>query len=146
MKPQHFLSVALIFFAAFSLASTALAQGEPTIAPEVSRLIAEEGIDAAKARFDEMSKSDSLDFGIEISGLHTLLGAYMQARNIEAAEAVGEMTGQLTQSMMLGMPGMGAQMEQMQKADQAAKEQARREREQEQKLEQKKQARALSFK
>ena len=63
MKPQHFLSVALIFFAAFSLASTALAQGEPTIAPEVDRLIADEGIDAAKARFDEMAKSDSLDFG-----------------------------------------------------------------------------------
>jgi hypothetical protein len=138
MKPQLFLSIALFIFAAFPMASTALAQAEPTIAPEIGRLIAEEGIDAAKARFDEMAKSDSLDFGTEISGLHALLGAYMQAGNNEAAEAVGEMTGQLTQSMMFSMPGMGAQMEQMQKADQAAKEQARRERDEEQKLAQKK--------
>jgi len=142
MKPQHLLTVALFMFAAFQLASIAFAQGEPTIAPEVGRLIAEEGIDAARARFDEMAKSDSLDIGTEISGLHTLLGAYMQAGNNEAAEAVGQMTGQLTQSMMMNMPGMGAQMEQMQKAEQAAQEQKRRNRQEAQRLEQERLAQA----
>ena len=77
-----FLLACFIFATPFSL----FARGEPTIAPEIGRLIAEQGVDAGQVRFDELSESDSLDAGVEIEGLHTLMTAYMQAGNHAAAD------------------------------------------------------------
>lgn len=131
------LYILFISFVAVT-ASPAFSQEQPVIAPEVGRLLAEESVDAAKARFNELAKSDSLNMATEISGLHTLLAAYMQSGNHEAAEAVGEMASELTMAMISG--GMGMDMEAMKKADMAAREQERLNREEEQKLAQKQKA------
>ena len=131
---------ALFIFCVLATASPVYAQGEPVIAPEVGRLMAEEGVDAANARFNEMAKSDSLNMTDEIQGMHTLMSAYMQAGNHEAAEAVANMAAQLTMSMMSG--GMGMDLEAMEQAEMAAREQEKRNREEEQKLAQKQQARS----
>jgi hypothetical protein len=114
--------IALVIFCVLVTTSPAYAQDQPVIAPEVGQLIAEEGIDAAKNRFKELVKSDSLNLTTEIQGMHTLLGAYMQAGNNEAATAVGEMAAELTMSMLSGGMGngMGMDMEALQQAEMAA--------------------------
>ena len=66
---------------------------EPVIAPEIGQIISEKGVDAANARFAELMQSDSLDYTAESQGLMTLMTAYMQAGNQQAASAVGEMEG-----------------------------------------------------
>ena len=104
-----------------ALPATGAAQTAAVIAPEIGQLIDEEGIDAARKRFEELIESPSLNLGAEAQGLMTLMGGYMQAGNYEAGEAVAEMSGLLTQKMMSSPssglpPGM---MEQMQKAEQA---------------------------
>ena len=101
---------------------------EPTIAPEIGRIIAEEGVEAAQARFAEMAADPSLNAALEIQGLTTLATAYIQANNIEAATAVGEMTSQLTMAMISGggmqlPPEMAGQMEAARQAEEAAAEQ-----------------------
>lgn len=128
--------IALFIFCVFVTASPAIAQDQPVIAPEVGQLIAEEGIDAAKARFKDLAKSDSLNLTTEIQGMHTLLAAYMQAGNNEAAQAVGEMSAELTMSMLSGGMGngMGMDMEALQQAEIAAREQEEKNREEERKL------------
>jgi len=94
----------------------ALAAGEPVIAPEVERLIAEEGIEAAKARYQELSQSDSLNIFVETQGLQALARTYSQAGKQDAEEAVNEMMSDITMKMMSAMmsqgmpPGMGQQM------------------------------------
>jgi hypothetical protein len=105
--------------------STALAQQEPVIAPEIGQLIADQGIDAAKQRFAELIESPSLNLNLETEGLMTLMSAYMQAGNQEAGAAVGEMYGQLIQKMISGASGVfpPGMMEEMQKAEQAEKAQ-----------------------
>lgn len=131
--------IALIIFCVFVSVSPANAQDQPVIAPEIGQLIAEEGIDAAKVRFKELAQSDSLNLNIEVQGMHTLLGAYMQAGNNEAAEAVGAMTAELTMSMLSGGMGngMGMDMEAMQQAEMTAREQEEKNREEERKQAQK---------
>ena len=44
--------------------ATATPQGEPVIAPEIGRLISEQGIDAARERFRELAEFPSLDFNL----------------------------------------------------------------------------------
>lgn len=105
--------------------AAAAAQREPVIAPEIGRLIAEQGIDAAKHRFAELVESPSLDFNLETQGMMTLMSGYMQAGNNEAAEVVAEMNGQMMQKMLSGTQGMYPSgmseiMVEMQKAEQAA--------------------------
>lgn len=114
---------------------------EPTIAPEIGRIIAEEGIEAANARFSEMVNDPSLDVTMEIQGLTTLATAYIQANNIEAATAVGNMTQQLTMAMMSGIsmqqqPGMTAQMDAYKQGEEAAAAQDAAEKKEQLKLEQ----------
>lgn len=115
---------------------------EPTIAPEIGRIIAEEGIEAANARFSEMANDPSLDPSLEIQGLTTLATAYIQANNIEAATAVGEMTQQMTMAMISGSPmmqspEMSAQMEAYQQAEEASAVQEAAEEQEQARLEQK---------
>jgi hypothetical protein len=108
-----------------ALPANGTAQTAPVIAPEIGQLIAEEGIDAARQRFEELIESPSLNFGVEAQGLMALMGGYMQAGNHEAGEAVAEMSGLLTQKMMSSPSGGLPQgmMEQMQIAEQAEKAQ-----------------------
>ena len=105
--------------------ATAAAQGEPVIAPEIGRLISEQGIATARQRFTELAESPSLDFNLETQGMMTLMSAYMQAGNNEAAEAVAEMNAQMMQKMLSGTQatypaGMSEIMAEMEKAEQAA--------------------------
>lgn len=114
---------------------------EPTIAPEIGQIIAEEGIEAANMRFSEMINDPSLNVTMEIQGLTTLATAYIQANNIEAATAVGEMTQKLTMAMMSGIsmqqqPGMATQMEAYKQAEEAAAAQEAAEKKEQLKLEQ----------
>ena len=98
--------------------------GEPVIAPEIGRVIAEEGVDAANARFAELTTAGGLDYAVENQGLMVLMTSYMQAGNEEAAAAVGEMYAQLMQQMLSGAgnaypPGMAEAMAEAQKAQEA---------------------------
>jgi hypothetical protein len=130
-----------IFFLVLVTAYPAYAQDQPMIAPEIGQLIAEDGIDAAWERFNEMANNDSLNMSIEMQGMNTLMSSYMQAGNQEAAQAVAEMNSRLTMSMLSdAMEGMGMDLEAMQQAEMAANEQEKINRAQAQKLEQKKQA------
>lgn len=134
-----FSAILMLSVSLLALPGDAVAQGAPVIAPEIGQLIAEQGVDAANARFAELIQSPALDYNVENQGLMALMSSYMQAGNIEAAEAVGEMYGQLVQQMMSGPssafpPGM---MEEMQKADEAAKAQRAAEQVAEQEMQQK---------
>lgn len=122
MKLILSVGVILLFTALFPGTSRS---SEPTIAPEIGKLIADQGVESANVRFAEMVQYPTLDYTIESQGLMTLMSSYMQAGQNEAAEAVGEMYAQLVQQMMSAPssafpPGM---MEEMQKADEAAKAQ-----------------------
>lgn len=113
--------VILVLLMAVYAGPPALAQ-EPVIAPEIGRIISEEGVGAANARFAELMQSDSLDYNIESQGLMTLMTAYIQSGNNEAASAVGEMYAQLMQDMLTGAvsaypPGMAEAMAEAQKAE-----------------------------
>ncbi len=88
------ISLFTVLFPGTSLSS------EPTIAPEIAKLIADHGAESANVRFAEMVKYPTLDYTLESQGLMTLMSSYMQAGNYEAAEAVGEMYAQLMQQMM----------------------------------------------
>ena len=139
-----FFAILLLSASLLALPGDAVTQGAPVIAPEIGQLIAEQGVDAANARFAELLQTPSLDYNVENQGLMTLMSSYMQAGNNEAAEAVGEMYGLLMQQMMSGHssafpPGM---MEEMQKADEAAKAQRAEEQALEQEMQQKAQERS----
>lgn len=115
------LAALLALYAA--CAGLAMAQ-EPVIAPEIGQVISEDGVDAANARFAELMQSPSLDYNIESQGLMTLMSAYMQSGNQEAASAVGEMYAQLMQQMMSSAtstyaPGMAEVMAEAEKAEEA---------------------------
>jgi hypothetical protein len=120
----------------------ALAAGEPAIAPEVKRLIDEESIDAAKARYQELSQSTSLNSIVEAKGLRDLWSAYQQAGQQDAAEAVSEMMSDMTTKMMAAMmsqsmsPGTMQQMQAQARAKQQAEQQAKEQRKQKQQAEQ----------
>jgi len=97
---------------------------EPVIAPEIGQIISEDGVDAANARFAELMQSPSLDYNMESQGLMTLMTAYIQSGNEEAASAVGEMYAQLMQQMLSGgagayPPGMADAMAEAQKTEEA---------------------------
>jgi len=131
-------------------AGLALAQ-EPVIAPEIGQIISENGVDAANARFAELMQSPTLDYTIESQGLMTLMTAYMQSGNQQAASAVGEMYAQLMQQMMSGAssaypPGMAEAMRDAQKAEEAqqAADQAAAEAEQQKQQQQVAQSRGKS--
>jgi len=99
---------------------------EPVIAPEIGQIISEDGVDAANARFAELMQSPSLDYNMESQGLMTLMTAYIQSGNEEAASAVGEMYAQMMQQMLSGAsgaypPGMAEAMAEAQKAEEAQK-------------------------
>ena len=116
--------LSLLVFISIGVQTSPVQAQEPVIAPEIGKVIAEEGVDAANQRFEELMASPSLDYGVETQGLMTLLSAYMQAGNQEAAEAVGEMYAQLMQSMLSGAPGaypqgMAEAMAEAQKAEEA---------------------------
>jgi hypothetical protein len=139
-----FFAILILCVSLSALPNDAFAQGAPIIAPEIGQLIAEQGVDAANARFAELIQSPDLDYNIENQGLMTLMSSYMQAGNNQAAEAVGQMYGKLMQQMMSGPssafpPGM---MEEMQKADEAAKELQATEQAAEQEMQQKAQERS----
>jgi len=137
--------------------------GEPVIAPEVKRVIAEEGIEAAKARYQELIQSDSLDFMLETGSLQKLWGTYQQDGKQDAAEAVGEMLSDMAMKMMtttMGMstaagqlmsPGLAAQIKDqqmqllaqqqaLQKTEQKAEAQRKQERLAEQRVNEERQA------
>jgi len=119
-KPVTLLS--LLVFISISVRTPPVQAQEPVIAPEIGRVIAEEGVDAANQRFTELMASESLDYTAEMQGLMTLMNTYMQAGNEEAAGAVGEMYAQVMQTMMAGapnayMPGMAEAMAEAQKAE-----------------------------
>lgn len=105
--------------------STAVAEQEPVIAPEIGQLIAEQGVDAANQRFAELIETPSLNYNLETQGMMTLMSSYMQAGNEQAVEAVGEMYAQLMQKMMSGSSSVfpAGMMEEMQKVEQAEKAQ-----------------------
>lgn len=137
---------ALVTLLALYAASTdlALAQ-EPVIAPEIGQIISSDGVDAANARFAELMQSPSLDYNMESQGLMTLMTAYMQSGNQEAASAVGEMYAQLMQQMMSGAtsaypPGMAEAMAEAQKAEEAQKAADQAAAEAEQQMQQKQEA------
>lgn len=118
---------------------------EPVIAPEIGQVISEEGIDAASARFAELMQSGSLDYNLESQGLMTLMTAYIQSGNNEAASVVGEMYAELMQQMLAGAgnaypPGMAEAMAEAQKADEAQKAQEKAAAEAEQQMQQRQQA------
>ena len=122
--------VSLIILVLLGGSANAAPQGEPVIAPEIGRLISEQGIDAARQRFTELAESPSLDFNLETQGMMTLMSAYMQAGNNEAAEAVAEMNAQMMQKMLSGTQtmypaGMSEIMAELQQAEQAADAQRR---------------------
>ena len=52
------MKILYILFISFVVvtSSPAFSQEQPVIAPEVGRLLAEEGVDAAKARFNELDQ------------------------------------------------------------------------------------------
>lgn len=133
--PAHLiLTLCILAASLLALPANGAAQTSLVIAPEIGQLIDDEGIDAARQRFEELIESPSLNFGAEAQGLMALMGGYMQAGNYEAGEAVAEMSGLLTQKMMSSPssglpPGM---MEQMQKAEQAERAQRQAALEQEQ--------------
>ncbi|MDH3620921.1 MAG: hypothetical protein OER91_08525 [Gammaproteobacteria bacterium] len=136
MNRLRTFALAVAVFSSLSITVTAAAD-EPVIAPEIGRLIAEDSLDAAKTRFKELLKTDSLNHTAEIQALHSLMSAYMQAGNMEAGSAVGEMSAELTMQMMssggaYGMPGMD--MQQLQQMEDAQKAQEEAERQEEQKL------------
>lgn len=119
-RPITFLCV--LVFLGISMPTTPLQAQEPVIAPEIGKVIAEEGVDAANQRFAELMASGSLDYTAEMQGLMTLMSAYMQAGNEEAGGAVGEMYTQVMQQMMASAsnaypPGMADAMAEAQKAE-----------------------------
>ena len=137
MNRLHTLVVVIAFLSGLSIAAHAVAQGTPVIAPEIARVISEDGVDAAKTRFKELLASESLNHTAEVSAMHSLMSSYMQAGNMEAGSAVGEMSAELTMLMMsaggaYSMPGMD--MEQLRKMEEAEKAQEQQAREEEQKL------------
>jgi len=122
--PITFLS--LLVFISISVRTSPVQAQEPVIAPEIGKLIAEEGVDAANQRFAQFLSSGSLNYTAETQGLMTLLNAYMQAGNQEATGAVGEMYAQLMQQMMTGgsnalPPGMAAAIFEAQTAEEEQK-------------------------
>ena len=136
-----FLALIFLVFALTVFPDVSQAQ-EPVIAPEIGRIIAEEGVDAANERFAELMQSGSLDYMLENQGLMTLMSSYIQAGNNEAAEAVGEMYGQLMQQMMSGAaypPGLAEAMAGAQEAEAVAKAQREANQEAEQQMQQKRQ-------
>lgn len=144
-----FALVALL--ALYALSPNLARAQEPVIAPQVGQLISEEGVDAANARFSELMQSPSLDYTMESQGLMTLMTAYIQSGNEEAASAVGEMYAQMMQQMMSGAtsaypPGMAEAMAEAQKAEEAQKaaDQAAAEAEQEMRQQQVAQSRGKS--
>ncbi len=134
MKCLHTLILTIAISSSLSVAVDARAEDAPVIAPEIGRLIAEDGVPAAQARFKQLLKSDSINIGVEIQALQSLMSAYMQAGNMEAGTAVAQMSSELTMQMFSsgGVPGMN--MEQLQKMEEAEKAQKKLEREEEQKL------------
>ena len=125
------------FFSSLSIATHAVAQGAPVIAPEMARVISEEGVDAAKARFKELLASESINHATELSAMHSLMSSYMQAGNMDAGSAIGEMSAELTVQMMsaggaYSMPGMD--MEQLRKMEEAERAQEQQVRQEEEKL------------
>ncbi len=121
----------------------ALAAGEPAIAPEIQRLIDEEGIEAAKARYQELSQSASLDILVESLALQELYVTYFQAGKEDAADAVSAMISDLGMKLMSAImpPGMAEQMQAQQQVEQRTKEQRKEKQQAEQRLREEKLAR-----
>jgi hypothetical protein len=140
MNLNHHTSVGGILTLILVLVSAgsgpALAASEPVIAPEIERLIAEEGIEAAKARYQELSQSASLDVMVESNGLRDLWSAYQEAGKQDAAAAVQEMASEMSVKSIYAAlpPGMVQQMQAQQRAEQQAKEQRKQEQQAEQRL------------
>jgi len=144
MIPNRYPAVAGTLILILVLISTAsgpaLAASELVVTPEVKRLIDEESIEAAKARYQELSQSGSFDFPLETQGLQTLLLAYLQAGRQEAAEAVGEIMSDMAMNMVPTLlnqsmpPGMAQQMEAQRRSEQQAKAQRQQEQQAEQRL------------
>ena len=137
MNRLRILILGVAVFSGLSIATSAMAQGAPVIAPEIARVISEDGVDAAKTRFKELLASESLNHTAEVSAMHSLMSSYMQAGNMDAGSAVGEMAAELTILMMsagggYGVPGMD--MEQLRKMEEAEKAQEQQAREEEEKL------------
>ncbi len=131
------LTLASACFSFLWITTNVAAQDMPVIAPEIARVISEDGVDAAKTRFSELMASESLNHSVEITALHSLMSAFMQAGNMEAGSAVGEMSAELTVQMMsaggaYSMPGMD--MEQLRKMEEAERVQEQQAREEEEKL------------
>lgn len=134
------LTLVLMLVLISSRTGSAQATGEAMIAPEIERVIAEEGIDAAKSRYQELSQSESLDVMLETLGLQNLFSTYQLGGKLGAAEAVAEMMSDMTMKMMSASmdmympPGMAEQMEAQQQAEQKAKAQRQQEQLAEQRL------------
>lgn len=137
MNRIHILILVIAFSSGLLVAVDATAEEVSVIAPEIGRLIAEDGVPAAQAQFKELLNTDSINHVIEIQALQSLMSDYMQAGNMEAGMAVAEMSSELTMQMLSsgGVPGVaGMDMEQLQKMEEAEKAQQKLEREEEQKL------------
>jgi hypothetical protein len=140
---KTFFALTFFFVSLNILTGTAWA-GEPVIAPEIGRIIAEDGVDAANARFAELTSAGGLDYAVENQGLMVLMTSYMQAGNEQAATAVGEMYAQMMQQMLSGAgnaypPGMAEAMAEAQKAQEDREAQHRAEKEAEQQIQKKQQ-------
>jgi hypothetical protein len=103
LQRKLFCALAMILLMMAGPFSSAYAQ-KGTIAPEIERLINSDGVPAAQAKFEKMSKSDSLDMNAELTDLGNLTRKYMQTGNQQAGMAVAQMTQQLM--IASGMGGM----------------------------------------
>ena len=88
MNHLQTLALAIMGFLMFSIAIDTQADETATIAPEVARLIAEEGIEPARVRFKELMKSEGLSSKKHTGGMswictncRYLNGSYFELRN-----------------------------------------------------------------
>lgn len=82
---------ALILALATALLCAGMAFARPPLSAEVERLIASQGVDAARERFTELWANAAADYEPDVNALAELGSRYLQQGNIEAGMAVMEM-------------------------------------------------------
>lgn len=126
--------LALLFtLAAFSwvvlATTTTQAQDKLQLSDELRRVIESEGVPAAKQFFSEVYPAHQDEYTIDTQSLMMLASQYISAGNMEAGQAMGEITSVITQDMVSSAmteyaPAMQQQMEEMQRMEEAQAAQA----------------------
>lgn len=106
----------------------ASAQDKPLLSAEIRTVLAEEGLKAAQQRFEELYPAQQDRYEPDATGMYEIASGYMQAGDMETAEALMEMAATVmtgaaaayTESMYGDMAAMQAEAASTEAAEQGA--------------------------